>query len=348
MLKYFEENIKEGYDFFAKNISILENQLSGFWDKDLLKTKTLDFVLTGWKRLRPIIARFVAKSQWYKGDFLPFLTLEAFHKYLLIHDDIIDKDDTRYWKGSVYHELERLYTWKDKAEQKHFGISCGIIAGDLMENISNNCILESSLTDEKKIQLLKIVSQALEQVAYGWYRQFLSDYENIENIKYDDLIKYNLIEVTWKYSFTFPVKFWYCLAWKNFNEKIWNNICDNLGIIFQIWDDILGLFWDPKTTWKSNTWDITQWKKTLPVFFAYQNWNSKEKEIINYTLNNHAASEYDFEIFKNIVFEKWLKDAKKVLESSKNTCLDTIDKLDNQSIKQFFTGLVEFITTRDY
>ena len=313
-----------------------------------MKTKTLDFVLTWGKRLRPIIARFVAKNLWYEWDFLTFLTLEAFHKYLIIHDDIIDKDNTRYWKSSVYYELEKLHQWKDKNEKAHFGISCGIISWDLMQNISTNCILEANIEDSKKIQLLKLLSISLEQVAYGWYKQFLSDYENIQNINYQDLIKYNHIEVTGKYSFTFPVKFWYILTWENFEQKYWEKICDNLGIVFQIGDDILGLFWDPKTTWKSNVWDIVQWKKTLPVYFAYQNWNEKEKEILTYTLNNQAASEKDFEIFKNIVFEKWLNDAKKILEKSKNTCLDNIDKLDNTNIKQFFQGLVEYITTRDY
>jgi geranylgeranyl pyrophosphate synthase len=58
----------------------------------------------------------------------PFLSLEAFHKFILSHDDIVDKDVMRYGKSTVHHELESIMPITSQDAPEFFGNSLGMIA----------------------------------------------------------------------------------------------------------------------------------------------------------------------------------------------------------------------------
>lgn len=81
-----------------------------------------------------------------------------------------------------------------------------------MHNISINHVLHTPIGAETKVKLLDEMNKAFESVVYGWYKQFLTDYMPLSGMDLEYIIKYNLIWVTGKYTFTFPIKFGKTLA----------------------------------------------------------------------------------------------------------------------------------------
>lgn len=122
-----------------------------------------------------------------------------------------------------------------------------------MHNISINHVLYANVDAEIKVKLLKEMNIAFESVVHGRYKQFLTDYLPLSSMALDHIIKYNLIRVTGKYTFTFPIKFGKTLAQGNADlSKDFELLCDYLGVLFQTGDDIIGIFGDPIETGKSN------------------------------------------------------------------------------------------------
>jgi geranylgeranyl diphosphate synthase, type I len=211
-----------------------------------------------------------------------FASLEVFHDYILAHDDIIDQDDTRRGSPTLHTAMQSnlaIYTIPDR---KHFGQAQAIIGGDVLYSICQDMVLDSDIKASRKIILLKILTQTMQHVARGRYKQFLSDYIPLDDISLDDIIQHNLINVTSSYTFLFPLQFGQAVA--TGDGTISDDLrlfADNLGILFQTGDDIIGLFGDPTVTGKSASGDIIQGKKTIPMYLTYQHATESEQKFLN-------------------------------------------------------------------
>jgi geranylgeranyl pyrophosphate synthase len=167
-------------------------------------------------------------------------------------------------------------------DRKHFGHAQAIIGGDVLYSISQDMILDSDIKSSRKIVLLKILTQTMQHVARGWYKQFLSDYISLSDISLEYIIENNLINVTSSYSFLFPLQFGQAIATGDSNiSPDLREFADNLGILFQTGDDIIGLFGDPSVTGKSADGDIIQGKKTIPMYLAYTHAPADDKIFLN-------------------------------------------------------------------
>lgn len=216
--EYFFSRLKAAIQTIEQTLGEKIPQELTLLDNDIFKTKSLDFIINGGKRLRPALSMIAAEEFGFVND--PkynelFLTLESFHKFILTHDDIIDQDDIRYSKPTVHAAMREMMKDLNQTDATHFGHSIGIIAGDLMHNISINHVLHSPISAETKVQLLDEMNKAFESVVHGWYKQFLTDYLPLSAMDLDYIIKYNLIWVTGKYTFTFPIRFGKTLAQGN-------------------------------------------------------------------------------------------------------------------------------------
>ena len=143
-------------------------------------------------------------------------------------------------------------------------------------------ILDSDIKSSRKIVLLKVLTQTMQHVARGRYKQFLSDYISLEDITLEYIIEHNLINVTSSYSFLFPLQFGQAIATGAAEiSPALREFADNLGVVFQTGDDIIGLFGDPSVTGKSADGDILQGKKTIPMYLAYTHAPDSDKIRLN-------------------------------------------------------------------
>ena len=232
---------------------------------------------SGGKRLRPIIALHVSELLGGKiSDTLPAAaSLEIFHNFTLAHDDIMDNSMLRRGKKTINSKWDN---------------NTGILSGDVMLIISYEVL--NHYQDSKYIHLSKKLTEISRLVCEGQQADmdFASKNDITEN-EYFDMIK-NKTAVLIGCSFMFGG----IVAEANdLNTNLLYQIGLNLGIAFQLEDDLLDCFGDQEKFGKKIGGDIIEKKKTLLYLFT----------------NSKLESEKKLE-FENIFNSNKIEDSKKI------------------------------------
>ena len=130
-------------------------------------------LLAGGKRLRPhlLITAYMAYAEEGKlDDILPAaVAQELLHSAMLIHDDIIDRDDIRYGVKNIAGQYDALYTpfLTDTNERDHMSLSAAILAGDILLSDSHRMIRSVNRPQELVDQATEILSRGVFEVIGG-------------------------------------------------------------------------------------------------------------------------------------------------------------------------------------
>lgn len=130
-----------------------------------------EFLLRGGKRLRPLA--FIMAYRGVGGvdeaaSIEASLCVELLHNSSLIHDDIIDRDETRRG-GPTFHAKYREWhrALGARRSSKHFGVSLGILGGGLLFNLGFKSLLYSKFSKELLDRALKLYVEAYQQLIEG-------------------------------------------------------------------------------------------------------------------------------------------------------------------------------------
>ena len=214
---------------------------------------------SGGKRLRPIIALHVSELLGGKiSDTLPAAAaLEIFHNFTLAHDDIMDNSMLRRGKKTINSKWDN---------------NTGILSGDVMLIISYEVL--NQYQDSKYIHLSKKLTEISRLVCEGQQADmdFASKNDITEN-EYFEMIK-NKTAVLIGCSFMFGG----IVAEANdLNTNLLYEIGLNLGIAFQLEDDLLDCFGDQEKFGKKIGGDILEKKNTLLYLLTYSKLESEKK-----------------------------------------------------------------------
>ena len=200
---------------------------------------------SGGKRLRPLITLFV--SDLFTGNISNALpasaALEIFHNFTLAHDDIMDNSLMRRGKKTINSK------WDDNT---------GILSGDVMLIISYEIL--NKYDDSKYLLLSKQLTETSRLVCEC--QQNDMDFSREKNISEDDYFK--MIEN--KTAVLIGCSFMFGAIVSELNSKEINALYEvgkNLGLAFQLEDDLLDCFGDESKFGKKIGGDIIQKKKTL-------------------------------------------------------------------------------------
>jgi geranylgeranyl diphosphate synthase type II len=190
----------------------------------------------------------------YKAIFPASLAIELFHCFLLIHDDVIDKDSQRRGKPTIHS----LYA---KVGGEHFGNSKAIMIGDLAAFLAYELLASLSFPKERIIVAATKLNDLLLKTAYG---QLLDmDYDFKKEITWGDILKVRTYKTAY-YTFVMPLSVGALLAGaKEMETRAIEKYGVHVGIAFQLVDDVLGVFGSTGKTGKSNLSDIREGKKTF-------------------------------------------------------------------------------------
>lgn len=250
-----------------------------------------DFTLRGGKRLRAALALIgYWIKEWGSGDINAILdimaAIELLQSYLLIHDDIMDRDEMRRG-GPTAHVMYRHHCvergWSDC---EHYGISQAITAGDMLEASAVGLLSSPHLPPSIVPQLIATYSRGLRKVAYGQYLDVLLSKLRIEEVREKDvLLVYKL--KTSSYTVELPLHLG-AIASGSHSERILRELSTYAipaGIAFQVRDDIIGLYGDPSITGKPAGSDVRSKKKTLLVVKALELASPDEARVIKVVYN---------------------------------------------------------------
>lgn len=205
----------------------------------------IDYILQlGGKRIRPVLTLMAADifSDSFKDALPAALAVEVFHNFTLVHDDIMDDAPLRRGKKTVHEK---------------WNINTGILSGDAMLILAYQYFENYDADVFQK--LAKLFSKTALEVCDG--QQLDVDFETRTDVTIDQYI--NMICLKTSVLVAAALKMGAIVA--KTSEENANLIYDfglNLGLAFQLQDDFLDTFGDPKTFGKQVGGDIIENKKT--------------------------------------------------------------------------------------
>lgn len=301
MLNEIKKKIEKELIVFINDIDkyYALNELSPF----LFKT-IKDFVLRPGKRIRPIL--FVIGYLGYakkeaKNLYSSALSIELLHDFMLVHDDIIDKSDTRRGEPSMHETLNRYL--KNSKNAKFNGQDLTIVVGDIMYAMAIQAFLAINEDMQRKEIALKKFIEAAVYTGSGEFIELLYGIKEAGDAKREDIYKIYDYKTAY-YTFSTPLTSGAILAGakkdqvnKLFKYGIY------LGRAFQIKDDILGLFCDEKKIGKSSFTDLREGKKTILIWYAYNNSTDKIKSTIKKILSKPGIDKNDLTLMRELIEE---------------------------------------------
>ena len=261
-----------------------------------------NFVSRKGKRLRPIL--FVVGYLGFAkkpapGLYTSALSLELLHDFMLVHDDIIDKSDTRRGKPSMHKMLANyLANYKNI---KFNGQDLAIVLGDVMYAMAIHAFLSIKENMERKEKALRKFIEAAIFTGSGEFIELLFGIKDVAKITKQDIYKIYDLKTAY-YTFATPLSTGAILAGASQNEiERLFQYGTYVGRAFQIKDDILGIFGDEDKIGKSTLTDLQEAKKTILIWYVYNNSTPKDKLSIKRILSKEKVNKPDLLKVRNII-----------------------------------------------
>lgn len=218
----------------------------------------------GGKRIRPrlcLTTYSLFKDSLCEEILAPASALEVFHSFTLIHDDIMDKADVRRGVPTVYRK------WDENT---------AILSGDVMSIESYKLIAKAPVSVLP--QVLNLFSQTAAEVCEG--QQYDMDFENMQQVPMEAYMK--MIGLKTAVLIACAAKMGAIIggATQEQCELLYKYGYD-LGLAFQVADDWLDTFGDPKVFGKAIGGDILNNKKTWLMIKALEKASEAEKEALH-------------------------------------------------------------------
>lgn len=217
------------------------------------------------------------------------ISLELLHVALLIQDDIMDNSSTRRGGSSLHVLFEQYHSQHGLMGSAHeFGTSMAMLLSDILINEAEKRWTKNCITNNGITALRNNFDQLKEEVYWGQYHDILLPH--LGQLPTETEIKEIMVEKSGKYSIYYPLYIGALYGGIPKTDIDWlYDFGTQLGIAFQITDDILGIFGNEAMTGKSTKSDIAERKLTLLVRYAYDTCNKKDKHILEQFYITHQS-----------------------------------------------------------
>ncbi len=311
----------------------------------------------GGKFLRASLIALGYQSMGNEDDsYLPLgIALEIFQTSILIHDDIIDKADKRRGLDTIPVKYQKIYgdAIKDgndfEVKRKDIGNSMALCLGDLgfylalqiiVQNYRNNKNLDRVLEYYNSVAI-KTCEGEMVDVILPFYEEFYGTEDDLES----HVMEIYKLKTAW-YSVVGP----YCLGaiLGGLDDEKVHKLEDaliNLGVAFQIKDDLLGIYGDEKHIGKSVTSDVSEFKQT--ILYSYAINTEYKDDLLKYY--GKEISNDDMSKVKEIFDKSGAKEyAEKTMDRLfKESFQDILDlKFLDLDKKKLLLGFAEFLKVR--
>ncbi|MHA2353068.1 MAG: polyprenyl synthetase family protein [Candidatus Thorarchaeota archaeon] len=326
----------------------------GPWHKQYY-SNVKEYIMRGGKRLRPVLVILGYKA--VKGETVPnnlyeaAICVEILHNGSLLHDDLIDHDETRRG-GKTFHATYRdLYFDRTKDERASFdhGMTMAILGGDSLINMGAGAITAANLDPDVSAYVHHLYEFSFQNLVDGVLLEM--------NMMTDDTATSEtyLTMVRMKTAVLFDRSLMMGAAVAKATESQLEALGEfgiKVGQAFQMQDDILGSFGDEEKLGKSASGDIREAKKTMLVFEAYAKADAKQREELDSLLGKSDITDQEIERVRELFRETGSLDAtQKIMIDLLTTGQKALDKAKpvlDKKYKEFLIGLSDFLVQRDF
>lgn len=282
------------------------------------------------KRLRPLLVLLSAKAAGgkFKDVYNAAVAVEIMHNFTLVHDDIMDNADLRRGNQTLH---------------KKYDLNTAILAGDSLLSIAYEFLLKDCNGNTKAA--VSTFTQGLVEVCEG--QSMDTEFETRNNVR----LKEYITMITKK---TAAMAKMCCelgailVDGKKSDIKALSNYGLNLGIAFQIQDDLLDLIGEVDKFGKTVGGDLIVGKKTFLFIKAFEKAEGQDKNDLQRLIDNKGINPDEVSYFRNI-FEKLgvLEDARNEIRKYTNRALSSVDMISKKSETGIFHWLADSLIKRN-
>jgi geranylgeranyl diphosphate synthase type I len=361
------DEIQVGMDEFLKSLNVVKGKVERHLEA-FLRHKTAEatrispgaeelirvlseFTLRGGKRLRAGLVYYGHRcfsGRDTEAVWNAAICMELVQSFLLIHDDVIDEDDTRRGGWTVHRHYSDLHRERyHRRDPKHFGESMAILCGDLALALANEILGRLALDTPARGTILDRMHRMVSDAIYGECMDVLS--EVAAEVSEQDILGIGMLK-TASYTVEGPLHMGALLggAGSEDLERL-SRYAIPLGNAFQVRDDILGLFGDAERLGKPVGSDIREGKKTLLILKALERADSDQRAFLERMLGNKDVSGEEMDGIRRLVVETGALDAcnemaRKLVEEARTALLGCRWREEGVA---FLEGTIEFMVERE-
>jgi len=291
---------------------------------------------SGGKRLRPLLVLFSSKA--VEGSFERVynasIAVELLHNFTLVHDDIMDNADKRRGRLTLH---------------KKYDLNTAILAGDSLLSIAYEYLLKD-LPNGRQVgngnskTVLASFTKGLIEICEG--QSLDKDFETRENITIDDYIR--MIKKKTAAMSEMCCSIGAQLGGGSSEEiKAFSNFGKNIGIAFQIQDDLLDITADEIKFGKFVGGDLVEGKKTFLFIKALTKAKGKDYKSLLDVMANKGIKPDQVQEYKEL-YERIgvLDDAKDEIKMYSNSALRSLKILKNDDFRNIFAWLADSLVNR--
>lgn len=317
--------LKKIYKPIEKQLKVVEKSVQEIWH-DVLNLVNIEHTFASkakGKLIRPAICLLSAGAIGKRNldKYVPMATaFEILHLASLTHDDVVDGANIR--RGGL--TLNRL--WSNHA---------AVLGGDYLVARALE-ILEKY----KSTNLMKVVLKSIREMAEGELKFFN---KKLEEYSIEDCLElsHRKTGMLFVCSAIGPA-----LIEKSNYRQILHQYGKNIGIVFQLMDDVLDFTQDSEVLGKPTLNDFSESKITLPILILWENLNEHEKKFFRSKFGSHLTDREKTKI-KNLFNKYNVENQVKVLANSlKDKALRNFIKIIDSEFKKSLTNLAQFIIER--
>lgn len=284
----------------------------------------------GGKRLRPLLVLFAARAAGGKftDAYNASVAVELLHNFTLVHDDIMDNASKR--RGRL-----TLHVRND--------LSTAILVGDSLLSIAYEYLLRDCSGDSKEIMAL--FTKSLVDVCEG--QSLDKDFESDESVSIDQYLE--MIEKKTAALLKMCCKVGGILGGGTKKEiNALANFGKNIGIAFQIQDDLLDITGEEIELGKFVGGDLVEGKKTFLFIKALEKAGGSDLKSLRNVVSNGGIKVNQIEKYKQIYFRlNVLEDARSAIKYFSGRALSSLRTLKKEEDRELFTWLANSLIKRN-
>lgn len=224
--------------------------------------------------------------------------LELFHAAALIHDDLIDRSDTRRGRPAthrLFSAMHQQHGWSGSAD--HFGLAGAILLGDLLQSWADELVQAACDTvpdPAARRNARAHFNRMRSEVVLGQYLDVLEE-QQPSFAEYSEQLERStrvLVYKSAKYSVEAPLLIGAALAGASeAQESALSSFGLPVGVAFQLRDDLLSVYGDEEVTGKPSGDDLVEGKRTVLVTLARENLPTTQQRIFDDLLGTELDGE---------------------------------------------------------
>ena len=278
------------------------------------------------KMMRPALAILAAKlvgGEANEHSIYTAATFEFFHTASLIHDDIVDESEERRGQESVNNA---------------YGNQVAVLVGDF---ILANALLCAAKTG--KTELIEVVSYAAQDLADGELLQL----NNVENEEITEEVYFRIIRNKTAALFAACAEAGVLSVSSDKNtRKLFREFGENIGVCFQIRDDIFDYHHDPSIG-KPTGNDMKEGKLTLPVIHALLSTGNQEMLTLAQKVKHRDVSQEEIEALVDFTKQNGgIEYAVQVMNDYAQKAKDLLASFPDSDVKQALFTYVDYVVGR--